>query len=455
MRFDPASFVPWIRSAAPYIHALRGKTLVIAFGGEVVADDTFLGVVHDLNLLHSLGIRMVVVHGSRPQIEAILEQQNIENRYHRGLRITDAETMDCVLEGMGHARSRIEALLSLGAPNSPMAGARIRVVGGNFITARPIGVLDGIDMGFTGEVRRVDIEAMRQRLDDGDLVLVSPLGYSPTGEIFNLALEEVATQVAVRLSAHKLIFLMETDGVRNGRKQLLTELSTRQAEDLLERGRKLTPDVQHYLPCAIRACDNGVKRAHLISRHRDGALLLELFTRDGVGTMISAAPLAHLRSATIDDVGGILSIIEPLETEGILVRRSRERLEVEIERFVVTEHDGAIVGCAALYAFPEDRSGELAALAVHPDFRRQGYGEALLHEIEQRAKKLKLSRLFVLTTRTSGWFLERGFVESAPSRLPTQKRDLYNWQRRSLIYEKTLASDAAAAATTASARGMR
>jgi len=438
MRLDSASLVPWIRSAAPYIHALRGKTLVIAFGGEVVADETFLGVVHDLNLLHSLGTRLVVVHGSRPQIEAILKQQNIPSRYHRGLRITDAETMDCVLEGMGHARSRIEALLSLGMANSPMAGARIRVVGGNFITARPIGVLDGIDMGFTGEVRRVDIEALRQRLDDGDLVLVSPLGYSPTGEIFNLALEEVATQVAVRLSAHKLVFLMETDGVRNGRRQLVTELSTREAETLLERGRKIAPDVLHYLPCAIRACNNGVKRAHLISRHRDGALLLELFTRDGVGTMVSAAPLAHLRSATIDDVGGILSIIEPLEVEGTLVRRSRERLEVEIERFVVAEHDGAIVGCAALYAFPGERVGELAALAVHPDFRRAGYGAALLHEIEQRAKKLKLSRLFVLTTRASGWFLERGFVESSPARLPSQKRDLYNWQRRSLVYERTL-----------------
>src|SRR6266545_3693074 len=401
MRFDSKLFVPWIRAAAPYIHALRGKTLVIAFGGEVVADETFLGIVHDLNLLHSLGTRLVVVHGARPQIEAILKQQNIASRYHKGLRVTDAETMDCVLEGMGHARSRIEALLSLGIANSPMAGARIRVVGGNFM-------------------------------------LVSPLGYSPTGEIFNLTLEEVATQVAVRLSAHKLIFLMETEGVRNGRRQLLTELSTREAEALLARHVKLPPDVLLYLPCALRACDNGVKRAHLISRHRDGALLLELFTRDGVGTMVAAAPLAHLSSATIDDVGGILSIIEPLEVEGILVRRSRERLEVEIERFVVAEHDGAIVGCAALYAFPEERAGELAALAVTPDFRRGGYGEALLHEIEQRAKKLKLTRLFVLTTRTSGWFLERGFVESDPSRLPAQKRDLYNWQRRSLVYEKKL-----------------
>jgi amino-acid N-acetyltransferase len=432
------AFVQWIRSAAPYIHAFRGKTFVIAFGGEVVADDTFLGIVHDLNLLHSLGIRLVVVHGSRPQIEAILKQQHIPSHYNRGLRVTDSETLDCVLEGTGHARSRIEALLSLGVANSPMAGARIRVVGGNFLTAKPMGVLDGVDMLWTGEVRRVDVEAIRQRLDDGDIVLVSPLGYSPTGEIFNLALEEVATQVAVWLSAQKLVFLMDTDGVRNGRRQLLTELSTRDAETLLAKRSKAPADVQHYLPCAIRACDNGVKRAHLLSRHHDGALLLELFTRDGVGTMIAAAPLAQLRSATIDDVGGILAIIAPLEDQGVLVRRSRERLEMEIERFVVAEHDGVIIGCAALYAFPAEKTGELAALAVDPDFRREGYGEALLHEIEQRARKLRLSRLFVLTTRTAGWFVERGFVESDPARLPKQKRDLYNWQRRSLIYEKTL-----------------
>jgi amino-acid N-acetyltransferase len=445
-RINPAAnsattraFVQWIRSAAPYIHAFRGKTFVIAFGGEVVADDTFLGIVHDLNLLHSLGIRLVVVHGSRPQIEAILKQQNIPSVYNRGLRVTDAETLDCVLEGTGHARSRIEAMLSLGVANSPMAGARIRVVGGNFLTAKPIGVLDGIDMQWTGEVRRVDVEAIRQRLDDGDIVLVSPLGYSPTGEIFNLAVEEVATQVAVQLAAHKLIFLMDNDGVRNGRRQLLTELSTHDAEALTAKRAKLPSDVQHYLPCAIRACDNGVKRTHLVSRHHDGALLLELFTRDGIGTMVSAGPLAHLRSATIDDVGGILAIIEPLEDEGVLVRRSRERLEMEIERFVVAEHDDVIIGCAALYAFPKEKVGELAALAVHPDFRREGYGEALMHEIEQRARKLRLARLFVLTTRTSGWFIERGFVESDPSRLPSRKRDLYNWQRRSLVYEKRLA----------------
>ena len=433
------AFVQWIRAAAPYIHAFRGRTFVIAFGGEVVADDTFLGIIHDLNLLHSLGVHIVVVHGSRPQIEAILKQQDIDSHYAFGLRITDAETMDCVLEASGQVRARIEALLSLGITNSPMAGARIRVSSGNFITAKPLGVREGVDMQLTGEVRRVDIDAIHQRLDDGDIVLISPLGYSPTGEIFNLALEEVATQVAVRLNADKIVFLMETEGVRGNRRQLLTELSTKDAETLLATsGAKQPADVQHYLPCAVRACDNGVKRAHLISRHLDGALLLELFTRDGVGTMVAAAPLANLRSATIDDVGGILAIIEPLEEQGILVRRSRERLEMEIERFVVAEHDNGIIGCAALYAFPEEKVGELAALAVHPDFRREGYGEALMTEVEARARKLKLATLFVLTTRTSQWFLERGFHTAAIADLPKQKQSLYNYQRKSQVYRKPL-----------------
>jgi len=432
------AFVHWIRAAAPYVHAFRGKTFVIAFGGEVVADDEFLGVIHDLNLLHSLGIRLVVVHGCRPQVEAILLQQNIESHYAHGVRVTDADAMDCVLEAAGQVRARIEALLSLGLANSPMAGARNRVSSGNYLTAKPMGVVGGVDMQLSGEVRRIDTEAIQQRLDDGDIVLISPIGYSPTGEIFNLTVEEVATQVAVRLEAVKLIFLMDAEGVRNGRRQLLTDLSTTDAETLLAKSDKLTADARLYLPAAIRACNNGVKRAHLISRQRDGALLLELFTRDGVGTMISATPLAHMRSATIDDVGGILAVIEPLEEQGVLVRRSRERLESEIERFLVAEYDGRIIGCAALYAFPDEKLGELAALAVEPDFRREGYGEALLREIEARARKLKVQELFVLTTKTAHWFLERGFRVAAVGDLPQQKQALYNYQRKSLVYRKSI-----------------
>ncbi|MFO1322868.1 MAG: amino-acid N-acetyltransferase [Burkholderiales bacterium] len=433
------AFVHLIRSAAPYVHAFRGRTFVIAFGGEVVADEEFLGVIHDLNLLHSLGIRLVVAHGCRPQVEAILAAQGIPSRYAHGVRVTDTDAMDCVLEAAGQVRSRIEALLSLGLANSPMAGARNRVSSGNYLTAKPMGVVGGVDMQLSGEVRRIDSEAIQQRLDDGDIVLISPIGYSPTGEIFNLTVEEVATQVAVRLEAAKLVFLMDADGVRNGRRQLLTDLSTTDAEALLaKKGEKLTPDVRLYLPAAIRACNNGVKRAHLISRRLDGALLLELFTRDGVGTMVASTSLAHIRNASIDDVGGILAIIEPLEEQGVLVRRSRERLESEIERFVVAEYDGHIVGCAALYAFPDEKLGELAALAVEPDFRREGYGEALMREIETRARRLKLTELFVLTTKTAHWFLERGFRSATIADLPQQKQALYNYQRKSLVYRKAL-----------------
>src|SRR6478735_4158158 len=427
------AFVHWIRAAAPYVHAFRGKTFVIAFGGEVVADNSFLGVVHDLNLLHSLGIKLIVAHGCRPQVEAILTAQNIPSRYANGVRVTDSDAMDCVLEAAGQVRARIEALLSLGLANSPMANARNRVSSGNYLTAKPMGIVDGIDMQLTGEVRRIDTEAIAQRLDDGDIVLISP-----TGEIFNLTVEEVATQCAVRMDATKLIFLTDADGVRNGRRQLLSDLSTTDAEKLLARPDRLAPDIRVYLPAAIRACNNGVARAHLISRHHDGALLLELFTRDGVGTMIAATALAHLRNATIDDVGGILGIIEPLEEQGVLVRRSRERLESEIERFVVAEYDNHIIGCAALYAFAAERVGELAALAVHPDFRREGYGEALMNEIEQRARKLRLTQLFVLTTRTAHWFLERGFRTAAIADLPHQKQALYNYQRKSQVYRKPL-----------------
>ena len=382
------SFVHLIRSAAPYVHAFRGKTFVIAFGGEVVADDEFLGVIHDLNLLHSLGIRLVVVHGCRPQVEAILAAQGIPSRYAHGVRVTDADAMDCVLEAAGQVRARIEALLSLGLANSPMAGARNRVSTGNYLTAKPMGVVDGIDMQLTGEVRRVDTEAIQQRLDDGDIVLISPIGYSPTGEIFNLTVEEVATQVAVRLEATKLIFLMDADGVRNGRRQL--------AHRSLDHGcrgaaRQRRPARRPTCACTCRrrsARATTASSARISSSRRlDGALLLELFTRDGVGTMIASTALANIRSATIDDVGGILGVIEPLEEQGVLVRRSRERLESEIERFVVAEYDGHIVGCAALYAFPDEQVGELAALAVQPDFRREGYGEALLREIETRARK--------------------------------------------------------------------
>ena len=434
----PSNFVYWFRAATPYIHAFRGKIFVIAFGGEVLSDGQFTRLAHDLNLLNSLGVRLVLVHGVRPQVEEHLIQRQAEIRYADGLRVTDDAALACVKEAVGEVRVEIEALLSMGLPNSPMANADIRVASGNFVTARPLGVRNGVDLLHTGEVRKINAPAIRQRLEDDDIVLLSPLGYSPTGEIFNLSLEDVATQAAHSLNADKLIFLMETEGVQTARGGLLRVLTVPEAEKIVAARRALPEDVGYYLPCAIHAAKHGVNRVHLISRHVDGALLSELFTHTGIGTMLTPARLETLRPATIDDVGGILQLIRPLEEDGMLVRRSRERLEMEIERFIVLEHDGMLIGCAALYPFADERAGELACLAVHVDYRGNARGDTLLEGIEKAAHALKLKRLFVLTTRTAHWFIERGFKAADVSELPTQKQALYNFQRRSKVFVKPL-----------------
>ena len=432
-------FVSWFRSAAPYIHAFRNKTFVVAFGGEMVSEGLFIALAHDLNLLNSLGVRLVLVHGARPQIEEELTERSATIRYAEGMRVTDDDALKCVKEAAGTVRVEIEALLSMGLANSPMAGADIRVASGNFVTAKPMGVRNGIDLMHTGEVRKIDTVAIQRRLDVGEIVLLSPLGYSPTGEIFNLTLEDVAAATAIALDADKLVFLMETAGVNDVHGELLRELTTAEAEAILADATPLSEDVGYFLPAAVRACRHGVARVHLVSRHADGALLQELFTREGIGSMITEDALETLREATIDDVGGILALIEPLEADGILVWRSRELLEMEIERFTVLEYDGAIIGCAALYPFPEESMAELACFAIRPDYRNAGRGEVLLEYMQTRALKNGFRRLFVLTTRTAHWFVERGFAEAGVENLPQAKQGLYNLQRRSKVFIKLLA----------------
>lgn len=437
-RIDQAGFISWFRQSSPYIHAFRGRTFVITFGGELAAHATFPHFIHDIALLSSLGIRLVLVHGARPQIDRRLRESDLEWQSVNGLRITDAAALACVKEAVGAVRTEIEALLSMGVANSPMAGARIRVAGGNFVTARPVGVREGVDYQHTGEVRRVDAEAIRGRLDAGTIVLIPPVGYSPTGEIFNLTALEVATAVAAALHADKLICLTEQDTLRGARRRNLRQLRLAEAEHLLSQSKSLPLETVAHLEAAVRAGQRGVRRTHVVSRHVEGALLLELFTRDGIGTMISADLYEGIRPATIEDVGGILELIQPLERDGVLVRRSREQLELELHHFRVVERDGAVIACAALYPFVDEKAGELACLAVHTDYQRSGRGEALLSTLEREAKELGLERLFVLTTRTLHWFRERGFAAASVADLPVKKQMLYNYQRNSKVLVKSI-----------------
>jgi len=430
-------FVYWFRQAAPYIHAFRNRVFVIAFGGDLVRDGHMTSLAHDLNTLVSLGVKLVLVHGARPQINARLLEAGVEPRFERGVRVTDRDYLDPVLQAIGQVRFEIESALSMGLPNSPMANADIRVSGGNFITAKPMGVHDGVDMQCTGEVRKLDVAAIRNRLDFGETLLLSPVGYSPTGEVFNLTLEDVATSTAVALGAQKLIFLLDQQGVvEEG--ELLNELTAAEAEAFVKDARSARDDIDFYLPNCIRAVRHGVGRAHLISRHLDGGLLTELFTHEGIGTMISRESLETLRRANIDDIGGILQVIEPLEAEGVLVKRNRELLEREIERFAILEHDRKIVGCVGLHTFEDSNMAELAGLAVHPDYRDGGRGERLMRHVEREARRLKIEKLFVLTTRTAHWFVERGYAPASVDELPIKKKELYNWQRRSKVFIKTL-----------------
>ncbi len=435
---DSYAFVQWFRNAAPYINAFRGRTFVLAFGGECVADEEFAHLIHDIALLNSLGVKLVLVHGARPQIEESLALQGITPYTHNDIRITDSAALPYVKQATGAVRMDIEALLTMGVTNSPMAGAQLRVASGNFITAQPMGIHEGIDHCHTGEVRRVDHEAIQALLDKGWIVLLSPMGYSPTGEVFNLLAEDVAVSTSQALQAEKLIYLTESSELVDEQGNRISELAPSEAQQLIQYNASLTDETKRYLKDAATLCQAGVARVHLVPRHIDGALLQELFTRDGIGTLISNDRFEGTRQATIDDVGGILELLAPLEQDGVLVRRSRERLEQEIERFIVVERDSAIIGCAALYAYPDHQMAELACVAVHADYRKSGRGDALLSYIQQQAKKIGLKTLFVLTTRTAHWFIERGFAESDISKLPLQKQQLYNFQRKSKIFSKPL-----------------
>ena len=439
---DQSRFVRWFRDSSPYIHAHRGRTFVVSFGGEALADGLFANLVHDFALLNSLGVKLVLVHGARPQVEQRLKQRGHRMRYVDGLRVTDAVALECVKEAAGTVRVEIEALLSMGLAHSPMAGAKIRVASGNFVVARPLGVRDGVDFGHTGAVRRVDVDGIRAKLDHGDVVLLSPIGYSPTGEVFNLAAEEIATSVAVALRADKLLLLTEQDGPRHADGSPIRQLTTEEAQALLESGGTLSEGVAPHLQAAVKACSRGVRRAHLLDRRVDGAALLELFTRDGVGTLVSLAPFEAMRQADSKDVAGILDLIKPLEQKGLLVKRSREHLETEVHAYTVIERDGMILGCAALHPYPEQAMGELACLALHADYRGENRGDRLLEYMEARARGLGLQTLFALTTQTTHWFREHGFEPAAVADLPPARQASYNPRRNSKILLKSLGAAA-------------
>ena len=441
------TFVPWFRSVAPYIHMHRGKTFVVAISGEAIAAGKLPSLVQDLAMIQSMGVKIVLVHGFRPQVNEQLAAKGHVPQYSHGMRITDSVALDCAQEAAGQLRYEIEAAFSQGLPNTPMAGATVRVISGNFITAKPVGIVDGVDFQHSGMVRKVDVSGISQILNLDAMVLISPFGFSPTGEAFNLTMEEVATSVAIALHADKLIFVTEVPGIRvrphepeSEDNPIDTEMPLDVAEALLAKEPSATQptDIGFYLQHCVKACKAGVERSHILPFAVDGVLLLEIYVHDGIGTMVVDERLESLREATSDDLGGVLQLIEPFEQDGTLVRRERTEMERDIGNYSVIEHDGVIFGCAALYAYPEKRTGEMAALTVSPSSQGQGDGEKILRRIEQRARAQGLDSIFVLTTRTMHWFFKRGFVQSPIDWLPEARQRKYNVDRKSVVLVKKL-----------------
>jgi amino-acid N-acetyltransferase len=433
-------FVRAIRGAAPYIHLHHGRTFVIAFPGEICLRADMDRLLADIALLSSLGVRIVLVHGVRPQIEAELQVRGIPSVFAGDLRVTDTATMQAVKAAAGALRLDIEARLSASLGNSAMAGSRLKVIGGNWVTARPVGVRDGVDHLLTGVVRKVGVADIREQLATDRIVLVSPVGYSPTGESFNLRNADVAEAVATGLGADKLIFVLESEP-GSWRMALdagdAGQLSLRDAERLLDTelgDRTLSSEDYNCVRAALAACRDGVRRVHLIGTAGASPLLRELYTRDGCGLMISAEDdYESTRQATIDDVAGIMSLIAPLERQGILLPRSREQLELDIDTFSVIVRDGTVIACNALIPHLGEDVAELACVAVHPDYRGRDLAAVLLRRAREQAQALGIGRLVALTTRTPHWFLEHGFVRGSASDLPESRRRAYRPERNSLV----------------------
>ncbi|ASI95650.1 amino-acid N-acetyltransferase [Vibrio rotiferianus] len=440
MKIRSTALVKGFRQSTPYVNAHRGKTMVLMLGGEAVADKNFGNIINDIALMHSLGIKVVLVYGARPQINQLLEKQDLTTPYHKNVRITDEAALSVVMQAAGQLQLAITARLSMSLNNTPMAGTQLNVVSGNFVIAQPLGVDDGIDYCHSGRIRRIDTNAIHRTLDQGSIVLLGPIASSVTGECFNLLSEEVATQLAIKLGAYKLIGFCSEQGVIDDNGNAVAELFPIEAEHVIKKLTENTsPDTDYnsgtlrFLKGSIAACRAGVPRSHLISYKVDGALIQELFSFDGIGTQVVMASAEQVREADIDDIGGILDLIRPLEEQGVLVRRSREQLEQEISKFTIIEKDGLIIGCAALYPYIEERKAEMACVAIHPDYRDGNRGLLLLNYMKHRSKSDCIDQIFVLTTHSLHWFREQGFYEVNVDYLPVVKQDLYNFQRKSKI----------------------
>lgn len=426
MKQSDIEFLNSLRQASGYVHLHRGKTCVVYLPGDLILQpDSLQEFAEDISHLHALGLKLLLVMGATPQIDQALQDAGIEWQNHHQFRITSAEMLPIFQRTLGEVRSQLEAAFSR---QQPLTAHPLSLCSGNWVIAQPKGVIDGIDFQHTGQTRKVNQQAIQAILDSGQVVLLTPLAYSLTGEVFNLNTLEQACSVANKLQADKLMIFTTPQQMQG----LPRQLSLRDLETFKPQNNEQALLIEQLTDSAQQ-----VKRIHLMNESDPSSLLIELFSRDGIGTLVFTDRYHQIRTARIEDVSGIIDIITPLEQKGQLVKRSRERLELEIDNFSVIERDGHIIGCGALYPF-EDQSAELACLAVKPGYQGLSLGEELLQHLETQAQNQGINKLFLLTTHTHHWFIEHGFQPSPLDALPKTRQSMYNYQRQSKVLIKDL-----------------
>jgi amino-acid N-acetyltransferase len=411
-----------LRGILQYIPRFREKVFVLALDGAVVTDENFANLLLDVAVLRSLNIRVVVVHGAAAQIKALAEEQNIAASNLDGSGITDAPTLKLALTAAN--RLTHEILEGLSAND-------LRAVTTNAVIAHPLGILQGQDHLFTGKVERIDVEMLQKILDNGFIPVVPPLGFDGDGRTYRVNSDSVAVSLAEALKATKLIYITTTDGIKVG-DQIIRQMLVAELETVLAMQKTAIPaDVLSKATHAVAACKAGIPRVHIINGKVDEGLLAEVFSNEGIGTLIYANEYQQIRRAMKKDVRSILNLTKASVASTELVKRTRTTIEKQLPDYYLFEIDKNPVACIALHVYTEHKKGELACLYVSPSHENQGIGRKLIQFVEAKARELGLSELIALSTQAFTYFQSKGgFVEGSPDDLPPARREKYDQSGR-------------------------